>query len=336
MENYDDKDNLEIDLRSATEKKAAEKIESLENELATLQPGVQVILERLRPSWCKGQLEKITIGEDGLDLDYLIRTWGGHLISVKVIGEGSRIRGSHSVELYTFDPRRYGKLIRAPNSDDTAETLPNHPLVNSAPPVDSGLLPQMIEIMNQQRQSEIDTLKTLLLAQQQQAQLAQPTAPSMSNNFTEVLKMAKTVEQLKDMFGSKDAPSVDSDTEFTSQIMGLLGGMFSKDQQQPKGGLVPPINNPIQAQKPPPPTRIPTITPIRDRNVIQEISSMPPDKAAETLIASLGTMDPEKKDQTIMEFMKRYDQFQSEQNNHAPEYEDESEYEDDEPTEGVR
>lgn len=310
-------------LRSEPEREADRKIEALELELANLQPGVQVILERLRPSWCKGQLEKITVTEEGLDLDYMIRNWGGQLISVKIIGKGGRIAGSHSVELYSFEPRRYGKLLKEPNrpgEDDEAGYKPPMPPAVSGPSNEMEMMKNFFEMMNSQRQSEIDTLRTIVAAQLQTQNQAPAPAPSGApqNPLAELVKAANYYKQLEGLFGPKES-ALSGEEQFPAQIMDMAK-MFLDQGQQPRAQLVDPKITQARPIAPPskmspvPPVSAPApapVTAIREQSnqkpdIIGALSGMDANSAAETLIMALNKMDPDKQDDTIEAFMDKF------------------------------
>lgn len=308
-ENAPPPEREDIDIRTEPERVADDKVEALERELAALQPGVQVVIERLKPTWCKGQLEKLTVDDDGLDLDYLIQNWGGQLLSIKIIGAGGRIRGSHSVELYSFEPRRYGKLLRAPNKPDEEETTApaQNPVVVHPPAQDASLMGKMFDMLNAQRASEVETLR-LLLTQQQ---LTSAPAPAQTfNGVGELLKLAGAFNKLKDMFQSEQPQAMGNpDDMFPMQMMDMLG-KFIDNRQQPRGQLVPPQQPQGQpSQGPPLPAAAAKVTtPTRQghpggEDMIAQFQTLPPEKAADVLMTALGRMPPEKQ-QAAFDVMK--------------------------------
>jgi hypothetical protein len=309
------------DGRTEPERAADRKIEALELELANLQPGVQVILERLRPSWCKGHLEKITVSDEGLDLDYIIRNWGGHLISVKIVQQGGRIRGSHSLELYTFEPRRFGKLLKEPHrpgEDDEAGYQP--PAPTPAPSNDMNVMREVFGLMNAARQSEVDTLRAIVTAQLQSQAQAPAPAPSTSapNPLAELVKAANYYKQLDGLFGSKDTPQLTGEEQFPAQIMEMAKMFFDKGGEQPRARLVDPQAQQRPVSPPPqisPRTSAPApapVIPIKEPSGGQKpdiagmLSGLSANEAAETLIMALGKMDPNKQDDTIEAFMDKF------------------------------
>lgn len=307
------------DPRTEPEREADRKIEALELELANLQPGVQVILERLRPSWCKGQLEKLTVSDEGLDLDYIIRTWGGQLISVKIVGKGGRICGSHSVELYTFEPRRFGKILKEPSrpgEDDEAgyQPPPSPQQIVAGPSNELSIMEKVFTLMNAQRQSEIDTLRAIVTAQlQNQVSSTPATAPAVQDPLRELLKAANTYRQLEGIFGPKETPQLGGEEQFPAQIMEMAKMLFDKSGQQPRAQLVEPQLNPRPIAPPPkmapstPATAPAPVTPIREKpDLASMLSGLNANEAAETLIMALGKMDPNKQDDTIEAFMDKF------------------------------
>lgn len=307
----------EIDIRTEPERVADDKVEALERSLATLQPGVQVVIERLKPTWCKGQLEKLTVDEDGIDLDYLIQNWGGHLLSVKVIGNGGRIRGSHSVELYSFDPRRYGKILRAPNKPEEEElSVAPNPVVIQQPAQDnSGLLVKLLDMMNAQRQSEIETLRTLLTVQQQQAIASPVTDRNALSGISEVVKTAQAMTQLKDIFRTDPEVSGD-DGAFPTQVFDVLKMFLNQKNDSPRQ---PRITAPASPSLPV--TRLPVSGGTTDPSLAETLSTMDANHAADVLTDALKKMDGEKREETIVEFLRRFQDA-------APENDEEEEDED--------
>jgi hypothetical protein len=308
MDEKIDNQDHEIDLRTAPEIETDRKVESLEVELAQLQPGVQVIIERLRPAWCKGQLEKITVGDEGLDLDYLIRMWGGHLLSIKIVGSRGRIKGSHTVELYSWPPRRNGKILRAPNFEGDDEAGIANPPPLAAQPFPSEMFGRFFDMLNKQRQSEVDTLRQMLLAQMQMQSSAPTLSPSPQKDpLAELVKASKYYNQLKGLFGESQPAS--SEDALPAQIMDMAK-MFFEERKQPRAALTdPPSGRQLAPQfSPPSKPKNATVTPIprRDTDLSTQISGMSPDAAADTLITALGKMDQDKQDKTIESFLDKF------------------------------
>jgi hypothetical protein len=321
---------IEIDDPGDPEQVMEDKISRLEHELANIQPGVQVIIERLQPSWCRGQLEKLTIGDEGLTVDYLIQKWGGHLLSIKIIGKKGRLRGQHTVELYTFDPRKYGKQLKAPFSDDSSE-----PSVQSPAPVivqnnqANEIMLKCMEMMAMQQKSQIDTLTAILQSKIQADAVASAAVPTTSGNQTwkSMLDMVTGFQKLKSVFAEMSpAPTGDLEEAFPSQIMDMLKMAMGQGNQranitQPKPPPnLPPSRQPIQVNNNP--TAAPAPAPLNDKkNLAVEISNLSSDKAAETILDAIALMPKGKQERAMQAF---WTAFQDTMSDAADdEYEDE-------------
>lgn len=318
---------IDGDPRSPSEREADRKIEALENELQSLSTGTNVIIERLRPSWCKGVLEKFCVGDEGIDVDYLIRTWGGEVLSLKVIGDGNRIRGSHVVELYTFEPRKYGRKLKPPHQyfDDDGDEKPVIPTsVQVSQPDNSNLelMRSFFEAMDKQRQGEIETLKTLLVTTMSQKQ---PETPSISL-LSELKKVSGIMEMMREMSGNMSgAQPASSEDQFPGQIMDMMRMFMSRPPEQ-KPRIIAPVGSVRRAASPisenkadPKPSA--SITPIRD-DIYTQLGSMDPNVAADTLITALSAMPLAKRDATIEAFWTRFNETMPEQ---FEEYEEDEE-----------
>jgi hypothetical protein len=300
-----------VDLRTKREREEDDRIDRLMSELAAIEPGVQVVIQRKQPTWCKGNLEKLTIGEEGLDLDYLIKTWGGHLLSLRIQDKNGQFKGIHNVELYSFPPRRHGKLLKAPNQFDDDEPQPNpQPQPMAAPREQSSITELMFQMfiqMSQQMQaqaaSERETLRALLLN-------AQPQTPR--NSIGETMAAFKAFTEMREMLSGDGGSGGDGDG-FPGQIMDMVKMfMESKQHQQAPARLVPQRPSPApvpNGQLVPPrgpqpkPEQLPSVTPIRSpQDLAAQIAALEPHQAAETLMHALGGMKPEKQEVALAAF----------------------------------
>jgi hypothetical protein len=337
----DSRDTVDIP-RTPAEEIEEEKVDRLEAELSALEPGVQVIISRLQPSWCKGKLEKITVPDEGIDVNYLIRTWGGKLLSLKVLGKGNRILGSHSIELYTFEPRIYGKPLRQPTHIDGSvdeDTPTNAPIVpTSAPQQDmTALYAKMFELADERNKAEIDGLKQMLITfMTQSTQQPPPQQASALGGISDLVKTANAINQLKEAFHTEPVLSGASPEDaFPGQVMDVLKMFLDNKQSEPAK-----LTGPVQAQlqqtaQQPPATR--KVTPIHGTDPIAQITAMDPTRAADTLITALGRMPQQKKAATVTAFWKRFEEYQQELATAAGENPEEyEEYEDEEDDKGVQ
>lgn len=309
-----------VDLRSSAEKRDDDKIDKLMEELAALEPGVTVVIQRRQPSWCKGQLEKLTVGEEGLDLEYLKRTWGGQLLALKIQDSKGHWKGTHTVELYSFPPRVYGKLLKEPNlyhgTDEPPE--PPAPPPPLPPPAaadnrQTELMIQMFQLMQAQHQSEVTTLREIMLAQNRET----PQTPR--NSISETMAAFKAFSEMREMMGADVAAGGGGDGEaFPGQIMDIMKLFLESKQNAPQARVVPQRQpNPQQRRPaaivPPASPQVPQIgpqpapvTPIRnDSDIAGQLTQMDPEKAAETLLMAFGQMPRAKQEVAMQTFISR-------------------------------
>lgn len=303
--------NDDHETRNEGDLAADRKIEQINAELSALGPGTRIQISRVRPSWCKGYLEKIAVGEDGIDIDYLIKNWGGQSLNVKVIGPGSRVRGSYTIELYSWPPRRRGKLLKEFDEEDEENEAPKIvPTIHHSPEIT--VFQKMLETFNSQRQSEVDTLRALLMAQMEQARLqnvpAPVQAPVQQNPMAELVKAAKYYQQLQGFLGSPEHKNESSD-DFPRQIMDMAKMFMSAPQpQQPRAKLVdsPPRSiSPVKS--------IPAVAPVENNvkstaTLVSQLANLDAEEAAQTLADAFSMMDPGRQDQAWEAFMRRFNE----------------------------
>lgn len=298
-------------------------IERLDTFFSGLTPGVTLLIERLRPSWCSGVLEEFTIGDEAIGLDYFIETWGGELLIVKVRGKKGQLRGSYKIPLHSFPPLRYGEPIRQSNRgdrfrDDSPNPTPTaNPVMMPAPQgfsgekiiaAVSGLAPvfmQWIKSQDDRRRHE---------EERRQADMAMMMNAMKSNQgggLSDITKVGAVMAQLNEMFrqNSPAAPS-DSEIEFLPHALEVLrtvmGPQSQQKEQQPRAKLTAPSSGPPSSR----PTA--NVTPLRSPNDISSIlAQMEPAKAVESVMDALGKMSPDKRDATMGTFLMKYQQDMS-------------------------
>jgi hypothetical protein len=314
-----------------------EQIVRLDNFFSSLQPGVSVLIERLKPSWCSGLLEEIQITEDGIDLDYLIETWGGQLLSVKMRGRGGRlVGGSYKVPLYSYPPLRFGQKIRPYdkgerflNGDEaTPAPAPAAPVVVNQPPglekILSALPAVMPLVMNIMERSEARN-------QQNMNMMMAMMKANNGGGLADITKIGAVMTQLNELFrnqsGGGDAGP--SEMDFMGQAMDVIKMFMSNKpaavgpqmpmqpppQARLTGGNAPPPTG-STPQKAPAPVPAPapnvdaTVTPLNPvGDIADELAGMEPDEITGTLLASISKMSPEKRDAAIANFMGGFQDF---------------------------
>ena len=338
------KDKADVDIRTAQEIAEDERVNKLMETLSSLQAGNRVIIERLRPSWCKGQLETLTVGPEGLDLEYLIRTWGGDVLSLKVLDSHGKMTGSITVELYSWPTRRLGKIIKDPKFQDDEENSSTPAIAPTtqtpaAPASPLGTGPdhfmRMLELLNAQRQSEVETLRSLLVHQMQnQTPPTTPAATSGASSIRDMAAMFKAFGELREVVQGDLTPPGEAGEQLPGQVMNLLQMFLAQKANEPKPQLTgpvmgtPPPARPAQrspilpgsspapilpgsSPAPFPAVQVPdektNVTNLRAADPLDEqLAALPPDQAAHTLIAALARMPSDKREAALGSFMQEF------------------------------
>jgi hypothetical protein len=315
----DGEEYIEVpDDRTESEREYDRQIERLDSFFAGVQPGVTLLIERLKPGWCSGLLEEITVTDEVIDLQYFIDNWGGQLLSVKVRGKGGRLQGSYKVPLNSYPPLRYGEKIYPYDKGerfrerDEETPISNQPVVVNTPRNQSiekilGALPAILPFVlkwfeNQETRRRDDMALMLKMSQQ-------------NSGVTDITKIGAAMNQLNEMFrksGGGGDGGGGSELDFIPQALDVLKMVLQPGDKAPqtKGRLTPPAISPPARRAtvtqlptqaaPAPSSSSSTPAPI---DVAGNISSMAPDKAAETIIEALGRMDAGKREAAIGHFL---------------------------------
>jgi hypothetical protein len=329
MSDYQTKngDLEEIDLPDEpltdSELKAEHTIERLDSFFAGLSPGVSLLVERLRPSWCSGVLEEFTV-DDPIGLDYFIEQWGGELLLVKVRGKGGKLRGSYKIPLHSFPPLLYGDQIKQPNRGDrfredspAAAPTPSPSIVQTGFPTEkimaaaSGLAPVLMQWMKSQedrRRAEEDRRR-----EDMQMMLAMMKS-NQGGGLSDITKVGAVMAQLNEMFKQNAPVGGGSEMDFLPHALDVLKtvmGSQPASREQPKARITPPA--PSLSSGPPSRQRA-TVTPLPVRegeDVSSQIAKMEPARAVESVLEALGKMDPDKRDAVIGTFLMKYQEDMS-------------------------
>jgi hypothetical protein len=264
-------------------KAAEEKLEKLDRILANIKSGWTIRVYRASPAWCKGHLEQIDFdeGDDPIDLDYLARTWGGEVLRLRVSDERGKYQGNATIQLASYPPRRFGKLLKDPTIEPEIQTS-----MNSLSGIES-----LLSIVDRIRQNETLPILKLLLNQQQQA--AQP----INTGMQQVLETATMFKQLKGIFGesTENEKPVNSGTilDTVNSILGAYA-QIKKTNPVPQSTIVPPLS-------PRPQLGFPNPLPIPEKakGFVDQLTAMHPKDLAENFILAVGNM-PEDKRNTVM------------------------------------
>ena len=323
-----------------TEKqKEFQDLAKLEKIMSQVGSGWKTSIFRVRPSWCKGHLEVIDISHDEpIDLDYLINTWGGQVLRVRITDEKATYRGGCDLQLMSYPPKVFGQRIYRNQFD--ADTPANEPKSHQAM-----IQPQPAQNVNQ----STDTLKSLIgmVTGMQKGETQRfgemvkqlPTEPAaVGQGLGNVVDLIEQVTQLKQLFGGAEeninaAAAGGDESSQIFQMVGEVAKAFLNKEPSPPQSAAPRIfqqGEPRSLPNPPPPD-----TP--KRSLPEILASMDPNKAAEIAFQAMGQMDENKRSEAIKHFMGRLEQVNDLKLEHEAEDgeggpSDESQYPDSEDT----
>lgn len=342
-----------VDERSESEKQRDSEIERLDTFFAGLQPGVSLLVERLKPSWCAGLLEEITVQKDEeIGLDYFIETWGGEVLSVKIRGAGGKLSGSYKLPLGSYPPLLFGEPLKRTDRRDffgkkEGEQMGQAPappvVVNPSDTLEKIVqaLPAMIPIItawmqnNENRRKEEQAHRDAMMLQMMKMNQS-------GSGIGDITKIGAAMGQLQQIFkqnaGGGGGEGMDG-MEFIPQALDVLKMVLTPGQQQqqaPAHRLAPPRGNggppPSSSSSRPPAQNIAKVTPIKKGgdDLAQSLSDLDAESAANTVMDALALMSPDKQALALAHIGGQYESMM------GGEQGDEDDYEDDDETRGVQ
>lgn len=319
------------DERTESEKEYDRQIERLDSFFAGVQPGVTLLIERLKPSWCSGLLEEITVTDEIIDLQYFIENWGGELLSVKVRGKGGKLKGSYKVPLHSYPPLRYGQRLSPYKKgerfqdDDHENPAPSPPVVVNPP--QSAVLEKIVAslpailpfVMQWLQQAEERRRNDMAIFMQMAKQ------NSGGGGIKDLSNLGTVYTQLAEVFRQQGAggDGGGNELDFIPQALDIVKMVLQPaggGEKASKGRLTPPAMSSPRAMGAPP-ARSANVTQLTTKtapapsssssapapnDLVSNITALPPDECAETIIAALGRMQPSKRDAAIGHFLTEY------------------------------
>lgn len=339
-----------VDDRSESEKQRDAEIERLDTFFAALQPGVTLLIERLKPSWCAGLLEEITVQKDEeIGLDYFIDTWGGEVLSVKIRGAGGRLSGSYKIHLGSYPPLLLGEPLKRHDRREIfgkkeGEQMGQAPappvVVNSSNAMEKIVqaLPALIPVVTAWMQNAEARRKEE--QQHRDAMMMQMMKMNANSGIGDITKIGAAMGQLQQIFQQNAAGGGGEGAEgmeFIPQALDVLKMVLGpgNQQQQPKAPTHR-LSPPRAGSGPPsggtPPAPVAKVTPIKQGgNIAQSLSDMDPESAANTVMDALALMPPDKQAAALAHIGGQYDSMMGDDGQG-----DDGEYDEEEETRGVQ
>lgn len=295
--------------------KDQEQAEKLTKLLSSVQQGWKIAIHREQPSWCRGTLETLEVYDtsEPIDTDYLIRTWGGQRLYIKVHGDGGRWIGGGSISLFSYPPKVHGRVIKEEDYfSQSAAALPQQPIPYQtqapAPPFD---LRQLVELLQKGKKSELD-LALKILERAPAAQPAPQPVQQMGSMVEQMMSMFQMFGQMKDMFGNAGSSSSGGDSESITPIIGDVVKSLLQGQQNLQNGPRKPAL--VAPRSPGPPGQqsadhqVPPLRPVQGlgddtlSSIADKLSSLSATDAAGVLMDALGNMPEQKRSEAMKEF----------------------------------
>jgi hypothetical protein len=298
-----------VEQKESKDNAADERWAKAEHMLAEIKPGWSLSIHRIRPGWCSGYLERIECTEDEpLDLDYIISTWGGEVLKLRLCDDMGKYHRGAQLNLRSYPPRFKGQRLHQNPEDEPRGKTQMDPVQMHNPPPPQLDLVGVLSLLQKTRKEDLGLLRALL-GSTPQVTAQQPIKPS--NSLDDILAFAGKWKQLQAVFGAEQAQPVNDDAGFMgsiTEIVKALGQMGQKppaQQQQPQqaGRIIPPQND----RQPNPDTIEGTnVHPNGAHNQLSDvISQLDSDKFSDIVLTALAKMPDDIRERTIQTFFER-------------------------------
>lgn len=323
--NNPNKDYQVVSFEPSVDEKRQSRLETL---LGTIRPNWKISIIRKKPTWCAGHLETLEIddpAEDQVDIDYLIRTWGGHKIKLMVHDENGVWIGGGSVLLKTFPPKIRGVELDERTHYGYIPDTQKHLLQpqqygqnmnQSQPTLDFGRLLDIIQ-KNAKQNGDITPLLKILEFTMARTQPSQQPVQMGQDMIQQMAGMMTIFRDMKTMFGADFAgDSAGSNDNMMPVISEVVKGLMSqRGEPTRRTGLVQP-SLPASPQETPniqsihPPQQSESRQQHESRNdrtlqdVATDLARLSPQDAADVVSMAMGYMPNDKQTAAMQYFMK--------------------------------
>lgn len=297
--------------------------------LAALSPNWKVSIQRVAPSWCKGHLETIDVydpADHGIDMDYLIRKWGGRKLWIRILNEKGQYKSSGTINLFSFPPRVNGTEIREHEVYGMSpEQNPNRPTYQPMQyqpqqQQQQGLgldITKLIDIISKKGGAGADA--STILQIMEYARSNQQPQMQLNTMMEQMMGMMGVMSQMRQLFGDGGGGGGGggSDDSFSPIVGELAKALINRQPQQPqqmppRGALAPPRR---QFQASPPPQSKPVSKPQTDtlpndeqdvdivEDLADKLAALDVDDAAEAAMMAIDSMPEEKRNAVMRAFL---------------------------------
>lgn len=300
--------------------------------LSSIQNGWQVTILRGQPGWCRGHLETIEYyGSDEnepIDVNYLIRQWGGRKLYLRVHDEKGRYAGGGSISLFTYPPKIRGQILNesdqygmspGPQGTFTQNVPPpmhHPPQPPSAQPFD---ITKLFELASKQKNADLGSVMELMKNFQSQVQAPQQQVDPMAG-MQQMVAMAQMFKQMKEVFGELggDGGGGGGSEDGIAPIAAEVVKALVANRQQPapargsltgpRPGFTGPPKSGAPTQNAPQNVPPPKENDIEAGNIMQiakRLSDLNPEDAAGCIHLAYEGMPKEKSEEAAQAFMRQ-------------------------------
>lgn len=324
-----------------------DQFDALAEGLAQLSPNWKVSIQRVQPAWCKGHLETIDIydpSDHGIDMDYLIRKWGGRKLWIRILNEKGQYKSSGTINLFSFPPRVNGQELREHEvygmTENDNPNRPNFQPMTIAPATtqhqQGGLgldIGKLIDIIMKKGGAGADVGSILQIMEYARSQSQPQPQMQLQGMMEQMAGMMGMFTQMRQLFGDMQGGGGGGGTDdsLTPMIGEVAKALLTRQQPAaaappPRGSLAPPRQ---QFQAPPPPPKpqlqaqpAPTPIPVPDQgqnepddfDIVEklgsDLSNLDPEDAAEAVMLAMDSMPEEKRGLAMRAFFSMGEQRQ--------------------------
>lgn len=260
------------------EKKKAHYKSSIENAFEALIPGMQISVNRTRPSWCSGWLDTIPVefdenGAPNIDLQTIKETFGGENLQLRFLDQNGQFLYAKTVHFRGIPPKEDGFPMEAPAVKQRRELMELERKNREEKEVATS--DKLFKMMLDRQEKNYTEMVKMLTATSKQA--ADPFA-----GMTAMMSLMEKFDRFRGGNGMTQQP--DDIGNMLGSVLQMFGNMQQQQQKQPAApqlsgslfpqpaaGIVPPA---VRPQAPPPQAQPP-----QQRTVIQPPDASPPPQA---------------------------------------------------------
>lgn len=275
----------------------------LHHLLQNVQTGWKITIYRQAPAWCRGLLETVEVydPQETIDIEALIRRWGGQALHLRVLQENGRWVGGGTIPLYSYPPKVRGKELHEHELYTTPQQ-PNvqQPMQQITPFSGNTLdLSKLLDLIAKGKTNEVDVLLKMMERFQGFAQ--HPTQQQSSvDMMKQMMEMFALFTKMKEVLGGE---SPREQEPMIPMIGDLVKSLVNGRRQPPVAAVLPPRKPPTipTVSRPAPSPETAETQNLRD--FADKLARLSPKDTAEVVAEALGNMPEERRQEAMSAFL---------------------------------